>query len=151
MRSLPGAVCCPGSSPDMGAKPSTQVLALLSSLLLGSGLGLAYDLLRPPRRAGGRGTGTVLDLLFALLAGAAAFLKAMGQAEGHLGLWELTAVGLGFLLYLYALSPLLLPLLERWYHMMFNTIRLFKKIEKNLGKTAKKIFPNLKEWIIMKR
>lgn len=151
MTSPLGAACCPGFFPEMGTSPSAQALELLSALLMGMGLGLLYDLLRPPRRMTGKVTGTLLDGLFALLAGTAAFLKAMGQAEGRLGVWELAAVLLGFLFYLHVLSPAVLPLLENWYRVIFSTIQLFKKFEKNLRKTAKKIFPNLREWIIMKR
>ena len=139
MRNQPGAACCPASFPEMGIHPSAQALELLEALLLGVGLGLGYDLLRPPRRRSGRLGGSLLDLLFALLAGAAAFLSAMNSSGGRTGLWELSATLLGFLLYLYALSPAVLPLLEGWCRVMFNTMGLFKN------------FPNQKEWIIMKR
>ena len=138
MRNQPGAACCPASFPEMGIHPSAQALELLEALLLGVGLGLGYDLLRPPRRRSGRLGGSLLDLLFALLAGAAAFLSAMNSSGGRTGLWELSATLLGFLLYLYALSPAVLPLLEGWCRVMFNTMGL-------------KNFPNQKEWIIMKR
>ena len=122
MRNPPGAACCPASFPEMGIRPSAQALELLEALLLGVGLGLGYDLLRPPRRRSGRLGGSLLDLLFALLAGAAAFLSAMNNSGGRTGLWELSATLLGFLLYLYALSPAVLPLLEGWYRVMFNTM-----------------------------
>ena len=111
MRNQPGAACCPASFPEMGIRPSAQALELLEALLLGVGLGLGYDLLRPPRRRSGRLGGSLLDLLFALLAGGAAFLLAMSTETGRTGLWELTAALLGFLFYLYALSPVVLPLL----------------------------------------
>ena len=148
MRNQPGAACCPASFPEMGIRPSAQALELLEALLLGVGLGLGYDLLRPPRRRSGRLGGSLLDLLFALLAGAAAFLSAMNSSGGRTGLWELSATLLGFLLYLYALSPAVLPLLEGWYRVMFNTMRLFKKIEKNLRKSAKKSFQTRKNGLL---
>lgn len=128
-----------------------QVLALLKASGLGAGLGLLYDLLRPPRRRGGRLLGTALDLLFGLGAGAAVFLFAMGAGSGRLGLWELTAALLGFLFYLHALSPALLPLLELPYRVIKNTIRSCKKNGKKTADSAKKSFPNVREWIIMKR
>ena len=132
----------------MGTSPSAQALELLAAGLLGTGLGLGYDLLRPPRhRLGGFGA-VLLDVLFALLAGAAAFLKAMSRPEGRLGIWELAAALLGFLFYLHALSPGVLPLLESGYRMMSNTIRLFKKIEKNLWKCAKKSFQTRKNGLL---
>ena len=143
MTSPPGAASCPGSLAEMAALPPW--------LLLGMGLGLLYDLLRPPRRAAGAKAAALLDLLFAALALTAAFLTAMGAAEGRLDLWELTAELLGFLFYLQVLSPAILPLTERSFRVIQNTIRSLKKLVENLGKTAKKYFPNWKDWIIMKR
>lgn len=143
MTSPPGAASCPGSL--------AEAPALLASLLLGVGLGLLYDLLRPPRRAAGAVFAALLDLLFAALALAAVFLLAMGAGGGRLGLWELTAELLGFLFYLHVLSPAVLPLAEDVYRVIQNTIRLLKKPVKNLGKTVKKYFPKLKDWIIMRR
>lgn len=130
---------------------SAQALALGLALALGQGLGLLYDLLRPPRRRSGPLVSALLDGLFALAAGAAAFVYAMGAGDGRLGLWELTAVLLGFLFYLHALSPALLPVLELPYRVMGNIIRSCKKNIKKLEKTAKKFFQNVREWIIMKR
>lgn len=148
MRNPPGAACCPASFPEMGIRPSAQALALLEALLLGIGLGLGYDLLRPPRRRSGGLIGSLLDLLFALLAGAAAFLLAMSRQAGRTGLWDLSATLLGFLLYLHALSPAVLPLLEQGYQVMFNTIRLFKKIEKICGNLQKKSFQTRKNGLL---
>ncbi len=128
-----------------------QALSLLPALLLGMGLGLLYDLLRPPRRRAGGLSAALLDLFFALSAGAAAFLNALASSGGRLGLWELSCTLAGFLFYLYALSPLLLPLLELPFRVISDTIQLFKNLEKKMGKTAKKIFSILKEWIIMRR
>ena len=128
-----------------------QLLALGLALALGTGLGLLYDLLRPPRRRSGRMLAAALDLLYALAAGTAVFLHAMGAPSGRMGLWELSAALLGFLFYLHALSPALLPVLELPYRVMGNMMRLFKKIEKNFVKSAKKFFQNVREWIIIKR
>lgn len=72
--------------------------ALGQALLLGVGLGLLYDLLRPVRHRAG-GAAPLLDLLFAVLAGFAAFLFAMRAQSGRMGLWELTAALAGFLLW----------------------------------------------------
>ena len=71
---------------------------LLLALALGVVLGLLYDLLRPLRRRAGRGS-PLLDLLFALLAGLGAFCCAMSADSGSLGIWELAAALLGFLLW----------------------------------------------------
>ena len=128
-----------------------QLLALGLALALGTGLGLLYDLLRPPRRYSGGLLAAALDLLYALAAGTAVFLHAMGAPSGRMGLWELSAALLGFLFYLHALSPALLPVLELPYRVMGNMMRLFKKIEKIFVKSAKKFFQNVREWIIIKR
>ena len=76
---------------------------LLPGLLLGIGLGMLYELLRPLRRGAGS-RAALADVLFALLAGAAAFAVAMQAPDGRLGLWSLTAALLGFLLQLHVLS-----------------------------------------------
>ena len=128
-----------------------QLLALGLALALGVGLGLLYDLLRPPRRHGGGLFGAILDLLFALGAGAAAFLHAMAAPSGRLGLWELCAALLGFLFYLHALSPVLLPVLELPYRVMGNIMRSCKKDGKFLADSVKKYFQNAKDWIIMRQ
>ncbi len=146
MMSRPGAVSCPGSLAEV-----RELLPLAASLLLGMGLGLLYDLLRPPRRAAGALTGALLDLAFSAFALAACFLGAMGAAEGRLGLWELIADLLGFLFYLFVLSPVILPLFQEAYRVIQNTIRLLKKLNENGRKTVKKYFPKWKDWIIMKR
>ena len=46
----------------MGTDPARQALELLKALLLGTGLGLGYDLLRPARRRSGRALGAALSL-----------------------------------------------------------------------------------------
>ena len=118
---------------------------------LGLGLGFLYDLLRPPRRRVGPPAAALLDAVFGLAAGTAVFLFAMGAGSGRLGLWELAAALTGFLCYLYALSPLLLPLLELPYRVMDNTMRSWKKVRNKLAVSAKKCFQNVQKWIIMKR
>ncbi len=148
MRSRPGADCWPGCSPEMGTSPAGQALVLLLSLLLGIALGLLYDLLRPPRREGGALLRALLDLFFALAAAAAAFVNAMGAGNGRLGLWELSATLLGFLLYLHLLSPGLLPLLEQPYRVMRSTIQLLKKEAKKLRECAKKSFQTRKNGLL---
>ena len=95
----------------MGLDPRRELLRLLLALLLGFALGFVYDVLRPPRRRFGRAAAALLDLLFGLFAAIAVFLFTMSAGEGRLGLWELAASLLGFLLYLHSLSPLFCPLL----------------------------------------
>ena len=76
---------------------------LLTALLFGAGLGLLYELLRPLRHRAGR-AGALLDVLFAILSGIAAFVFAMGAENGRMGQWELAAMLAGFLLWLHFLS-----------------------------------------------
>ena len=76
---------------------------LLTALVFGLSLGLLYDLIRHLRRRAGR-AGPLLDVLFALLSGLAAFLFAMGAENGRMGQWELAAMLAGFLLWLNFLS-----------------------------------------------
>ena len=102
--------------------------ALLSSLLLGIGLGLLYGLLRSLRRHAG--SAAPADVLFALLAGAAAFALAMSAPDGRLGLWSLTAALLGFLLQLRLLSgvkQLRIHFLSRIHLKKQNNTRKFRQ------------------------
>ena len=87
----------------MTAPLAREAAALLPALLLGIGLGLVYDLLRPLRRRAAWAAAWT-DALFVLLAGVAAFALAMCAPDGRLGLWVLTAALLGFLLQLHLLS-----------------------------------------------
>ena len=87
----------------MNASPVGEAALLLPALLLGIGLGLIYDLLRPLRRHVEKAAAWT-DVLFVLLAGAAAFALAMCVPDGRLGLWSLAAALLGFLLQLHLLS-----------------------------------------------
>jgi len=87
----------------MSASIADEAVVLLPALLLGIGLGLVYDLLSSLRHCVER-TAAWTDVLFALLAGAAAFSLAMYAPDGRLSLWSLTAVLLGLLLQLHLLS-----------------------------------------------
>ena len=128
-----------------------QALGLLGALLLGLALGLAYDLLRPPRRAAGPLAAALLDVLFCLTAALAAFLYAMRASDGRLGLWELTASFSGFLLYLHRLSPLFLPLLQRGWQLLFRIIGSCKKISVKCQISAKKNFQKVRKCFIVKQ
>ena len=87
-----------------------QAAALLLACLLGMAAGLLYDLLRPLRRVLRQPWAALADLLYGLCVFTGLFLFAMSAGDGRLGLWELSAALLGFLLYLHRLSPFLLPL-----------------------------------------
>ena len=66
----------------MGQSIEGQALELLAFLLGGAMLGLVYDMLRPIRRAAGRGGGA-LDVLFCAAGGALFFLLAMRSESGR--------------------------------------------------------------------
>ncbi len=85
----------------METSVSLQAAAMGLAALIGAGLGLAYDLLRPLRRRAGRTAAILLDLLFSVGSGVAAFMYAMGAGEGRLGVCQLGAMTAGFLLYIY--------------------------------------------------
>ena len=150
-RQTKAAASCRAFSPEMETDLPAQGAALLLALALGLGLGLLYDFLRPPRHHGGRLLAGALDFLFALTAGAAVFIYAMGADNGRLGLWELCAALLGFLLYQHTLSPTVLRLLEPAFCVMEKTILSAKKFLEKCAFSAKKFFQNVREWIIMKR
>ena len=135
----------------MGLDPRRQLLQLQGALVLGAALGLLYDLLRPPRRCLGRVPAALLDLLFALLAGAAVFLFTMGAAAGRLGLWEIIASALGFFLYLSVLSPLFYPLFSKLFGLLCRILGSCKNICVNFQISAKKNFQNVRKCFIVKR
>lgn len=128
MTSLPvPARCGPGCSAEMEISLGRQALRLLLALLLGLGTGLLYDLLRPLRRAAGMVAAALLDALFCLLTGAGVFLFAMSAGDGKLGQWELCASLLGFLAWLYLISPLVLPIFEKIRRLLASALSLCKK------------------------
>jgi len=122
-----------------------QLRALLLAMALGALLGVVYDLLRPLRRRTGPVAGALLDLLYCALAGCGCFVYAMGAGNGRLGLWELCAALLAFLLYMHSLSPFLLRMFTQALDL---GIAGAEKCEKTLGEiavSAKKRFPNMRE------
>lgn len=80
---------------------SSQAAAMGLAALIGALLGLAYDLLGLVRRRVGKVAAVLLDFVFSLLSGAAAFIYAMGAGEGRLGICQLGAMTAGFLIYIY--------------------------------------------------
>lgn len=119
-----------------------QAASLLQACALGAALGLTYDVFRALRR---RSRDAPWDLLFCLLAAAAAFLFAMHAENGVYGTGELLLSLLGLLLYFHLLSPFCLPVfgagLDKIRALWINTQNLIKK----LTFTAKKLFSNEEE------
>ena len=81
-----------------------QTGALTKALFTGALFALFYDLLRPVRGGAGRLGSALLDALFCLVTGFAAFLYAMGAGEGRLGICELFFMLIGAFLYIYLLG-----------------------------------------------
>ena len=92
----------------METSVSLQAAALGKAAVIGLALGLVYDLLRPLRFRSGKVGAVLLDMLFCAASGTAAFFYAMGAGDGHLGVCELGAMTLGFLLYLYIVADKLI-------------------------------------------
>lgn len=130
---------------------SRQGLALLLALLMGAGIGLAYDLLRPPRRRLGPPAGAVLDLLFSTAAGCAAFAYAMGVGDGRLGIWALGAALAGFLLYMHSLSAPLLRLFTALLDALCAGAAAVKKTAARLLSSAKKALGPVRKWLSQAR
>ena len=85
----------------METSVSLQAAAIGKAAAIGLALGLLYDLLRPLRFRAGKVAAVLLDVLFCAASGTAAFAYAMGAGNGRLGVCELGAMTVGFLLYLY--------------------------------------------------
>lgn len=110
----------------MGQSIEGQALELLAFLLGGVLLGLVYDMLRPIRRAAGRGGGA-LDVLFCAAGGALFFLLAMRSESGRMGTWSLAAAAVGFCMYMHTLSAVLLPVSPRSMPRRYELRRGVKK------------------------
>ena len=132
----------------MGQSIEGQALELLAFLLGGALLGLAYDMLRPIRRAAGRGGGA-LDVLFCAAGGALFFLLAMRTGSGRMGTWSLAAAAVGFCMYMQTLSALLLPAFTAVDTAAAVAARGCKKVIKKFCKYAKSIFQKSRECFII--
>lgn len=135
----------------MEIRVGEQALALALAFGLGLGTGLMYDLLRPLRRRGGKLLAAAADAVFALVSAFLLFLFAMQADNGRLGTWELAAALLGFLLYMHALSPVVLPILEKLYQITGKSLRSLEKNLKKIQNLLKRLFPKIKECIKIKK
>ena len=137
------------SAADVGRSIEGQALELLAFLLGGVLLGLTYDMLRPIRRAAGRGGGA-LDVLFCALGSTLFFLLAMRSESGRMGTWSLAAAAVGFCMYMQALSALLLPVFAAIDAAAVRAAQGCKKVIKKFCKYAKSIFQKSRECFIIK-
>ena len=137
------------SAADVGQSIEGQALELLAFLFGGALLGLMYDMLRPIRRAAGRGGGA-LDVLFCALGGALFFTLAMRTGSGRMGTWSLAAAAVGFCMYMQTLSALLLPVFAAIGAAAVRAWQGCKKVIKKFCKYAKSIFQKSRECFIIK-
>lgn len=119
---------------------SYQGARLVLGFVLGAALGLAYDFLRPLRRRSGRAGAAVLDAVFAVLAGAAAFVFAMGAGSGRMGVWELSSALMGFTGYMHTLSDSVFALTDGAFALGVKITLQIKKLIKKIAETAKFLF-----------
>ena len=141
-----GRACSPA---DVEQSIEGQALELLAFLVGGVLLGLAYDMLRPIRRAAGRGGGA-LDVLFCAAGGALFFLLAMRSESGRMGTWSLAAAAVGFCMYMHTLSAHLLPVFAAVDTAAVQAGQGCKKVIKKFCKYAKSIFQKSRECFIIK-
>ena len=133
----------------MGQSIEGQALELFAFLLGGAMLGLVYDMLRPIRRAAGRGGGA-LDVLFCAAGGALFFLLAMRSESGRMGTWSLAAAAVGFCMYMHTLSAVLLPVFAAVDAAAVRAAQGCKKVIQKFRKYAKSIFQKSRECFIIK-
>lgn len=135
----------------MAAALDKQALALALALVQGILTGVCYDFFRPLRRESGRIAAALQDALFCLIAGGGLFLFAMGADNGRMGVWELTAVLIGFLLYMHTLSAPILAFFTLVLHFLQKVMGSCEKILKKSALLAKKFFKKAVECFIIKK
>ena len=122
----------------MRVQVSAQLLLFGQSILLGLGLALLYDLLRPLRRRGRRLT-ALLDGAFCLAAGLTLLLFALRRGAGELRLYCLLGAMGGAVLQFACFSPLLAPLWDFWAQTAEAAVRLALLPLRWLGRGIKKV------------
>jgi len=132
----------------MGNYVSEQMDVFLRSIVLGSSLGLVYDLLRALRRLGGRAWGGFLDALFCLAAVASFFLFVM-SGDGEVRIFILLGTIGGAVLFLCLLSPILRPLWNFWLDVILIPVGWLKNFLGKIAKYLKKLFSFSRKWVTM--
>lgn len=132
---------------------SAQLEGYVTAAALGAAAGAVYDLLRTVRLRRRRSAPLthVLDAVFLLAAAPALLWYALRVGEGELRLVMLSAMGLGALVYLWALSPLVLPLWDFWLGVAAGTARLLWRPAAWLGAAVKKIGCRAKKAFLFRR
>ena len=133
----------------MGTAIGEQARALAASALLGAALALLYDLLRALRlrRRGSRALTFALDVFYCAALALSALAFALRLGGGELRLYALVSAACGAWAYAALLAPPLRALWEFWAQTLFALLRLvrlpfrlLRRAERNLHKTAKRLF-----------
>ncbi|MBP3412924.1 MAG: hypothetical protein J6K89_06650 [Oscillospiraceae bacterium] len=131
-----------------------QGLQFLLAGLTGLSMGCIYDLFRALRRTV-RGLTWLLDLLFGSLLLFGNLLLLLYVGEGEYRIFFLVASTLGFGLWMWILSPLLLPLMCRFWRLLLwpfvQISRFFKKIIEKMKLFLKKDFSKRKKSVKIKK
>ena len=93
----------------MGVEIGAQTISITAAAFCGLMAGLLYDLLRVLRRGAGRAAGLICDLFFCLFCTSSLFLVGMAFCAGGLGVWEAGGFLGVFALYLWGVSPTVVP------------------------------------------
>lgn len=108
-----------------------QLSALVLSLLMGAGMALVYDMIRPFRYRLSRFSAALSDVFFCLVVFFLAFCFGMKAGNGRLGIWELCGMALGFTGYVYFISDSFFRIFDMW-------LTLFEQWADTLIKLIKK-------------
>ena len=127
----------------MGAETKGELIWLFAALILGIAAGLVYDFIRPLRNHWGKAAGIILDVIYAAAGGISLFIFAMASENCRLGLWQLSASFLGFVGYLYTLSPLISPALNSIYGQLTVFVENIKILLKKFQISAKNLFKKM--------
>lgn len=119
------------------------MLSLLISLGIGALAGVLYDVLRPIRYRERAAAAAVIDVCFCLSAGVLTYLYGMSAESGRLGIWQMATVALGFIIYLYTLSKLLLPFFTCISESLIKIYGELKIFIKKVHLSAKNLFKNM--------
>ena len=123
----------------MGVQIPEQLAQFFLSILLGTVLGLLYDLLRAVRLRGGRGLGHVLDAAYCLAAAGSVVLFVL-SGDGELRLFELAGSLGGAVLYFCLPGPALRPLWDFWLDVLLAPVGLVEHLLGKILEICKKAF-----------
>ena len=128
----------------MGVQIPEQLAQFFLSILLGTVLGLLYDLLRAVRLRGGRGLGHVLDAAYCLAAAGSVVLFVL-SGDGELRLFELAGSLGGAVLYFCLPGPALRPLWDFWLDVLLAPVGLVEHLLGKILEICKKAFSFLRK------